>query len=184
MRASGSDGLFHSSLEPFLFASGPSAPVLPAWGFRFPLPAPAPSGNRCTSVRCHAERCSSCGVGFQRRGVNRDRLSLDQSFDGQYPDYPLENSLVRLQPVKSTRPRNGRVIRSLLVQREANKPPQDNESASRHAMPRSDPDLRSNQSAAPENIRPATCSVFRTTLLVKLPAKRFHLTVELVRFQN
>ena len=64
------------------------------------------------------------GVGFQRRRIHRDRLTVHQPMLDHNLQHPAEHRLMRLNPDQPPRPRHRRVIRCHLIQRVTEKTPQ------------------------------------------------------------
>ena len=77
---------------------------------------------RCSSHRCHDARSIAMQRwGFQGRLINSQRLAFDQILFCQHLEDPLEYVLVRIQVQPELRSWQTRVIRSSLVQLEAQK---------------------------------------------------------------
>src|SRR5438874_7388782 len=93
-----------------------------------------------------AHRC----VGFQRRRINRDPLSLQQPAIGQHPQHPTEYFTMRIEVDQSSRARDRRVVRRVLVQRNAHKAPQ----RQRVRQPPGNPPLRPDTLEIPNQQRP------------------------------
>lgn len=78
-------------------------------------------------------------VGFERRRIDGDPLTLHESAIDQYAQYPAEHFPMRVQIDQPPRARNRRVIQRVLVQTNPHKRRNASESANRQAMPRSAP---------------------------------------------
>ena len=77
-------------------------------------------------------------VCFERRGINADRLAFDQAGRTQALQHPSKHSTMRFEIDQSTRPRNPRMVWWRSFQSDGEKSRNANESAARHAMPRSE----------------------------------------------
>ncbi len=89
-------------------------------------------------------------VGFQRGRIDRHPLALQQSTIRQQAQYPAEHFAMRVHIDQPPRARNRRVVRRVLVQPDAHKPPQ----RQRVRQPPGDPTLAIDAFEIPDQQRP------------------------------
>src|ERR1019366_9206568 len=77
-----------------------------------------------TRARVPPHNRAHCCVRLQRRRINRDPLPLQQSAIGQHAQHPGEYFAMRVQIDQPPRARDRRVVRRILVQRDAHETPQ------------------------------------------------------------
>src|SRR5437870_4328053 len=89
-------------------------------------------------------------IRLQRRCINRDPLPLQKPAIGQHPQHPTEYFTMRIEVDQSSRARDRRVVRRVLVQRNAHKAPQ----RQRVRQPPGNPPLRPDTLEIPNQQRP------------------------------
>src|SRR5206468_231409 len=88
-------------------------------------------------------------IRLQPRCINRDPLPLQQPAIGQHPQHPTEYFTMRIEVDQSSRARDRRVVRRVLVQRNAHKAPQ----RQRVRQPPGNPPLRPDTLEIPDQQR-------------------------------
>jgi hypothetical protein len=94
-------------------------------------------------------------VRLQRRRINRDPLAFQQPTIGQHAQHPAEYFAMRVQIDQPPRARNRRVIRRVLVQRDAHETPQ----GQRVRQPPGNAALRPDALEIPDQQRPKVTTV-------------------------
>src|SRR5438067_6091559 len=150
IRASSSAGLFHSLFDVRFLRLRSNRARSSRVGVAIPEAFASPAQKLLVTrprIPPHnrAHRC----VGFQRRRINRDPLSLQHPAIGQHPQHPTEYFTMRIEVDQSSRARDRRVVRRVLVQRNAHKAPQ----RQRVRQPPGNPPLRPDTLEIPDQQR-------------------------------